>query len=66
MIQEMYELFRLREPVPYIILAIFAVGRVIVFERFIALQITYRLNFAKFNRHSDSYRGNWPRNYVQI
>ncbi len=49
MIQEMFELFRLRQPIPYIILAIFAVGWVIVFERFIALQITYRLNFAKFN-----------------
>ncbi|NBO37757.1 hypothetical protein EBU99_04140 [bacterium] len=49
MIQEMFELFRSREPVPYIILAIFAVGWVIVFERFIVLQLTYRLNFTKFN-----------------
>ncbi|MEN9808858.1 MAG: hypothetical protein RLZZ488_425 [Pseudomonadota bacterium] len=49
MIQEMFELFRARQPVPYIILAIFAVGWVIVFERFIVLQLTYRLNFGKFN-----------------
>jgi biopolymer transport protein ExbB/TolQ len=49
MIQEMFELFRSREPIPYIILAIFAVGWVIVFERFIVLQLTYRLNFSKFN-----------------
>jgi biopolymer transport protein ExbB/TolQ len=49
MIQEMFELFRSREPVPYIILAIFAVGWVIVFERFITLQLTYRVNFIKFN-----------------
>lgn len=49
MIQEMFELFRSREPIPYIILAIFAVGWVIVFERFIALQLTYRINFSKFN-----------------
>lgn len=49
MIQEMFELFRSREPIPYIILAVFVVGWVIVFERFIMLQIMYRLNFSKFN-----------------
>jgi len=49
MIQEMFELFRSREPIPYIILAVFAVGWVIVFERFIVLQLTYRLNFSVFN-----------------
>ena len=49
MIQELFELFRTREPIPYIILAVFSVGWVIVFERFIVLQLTYRLNFIKFN-----------------
>jgi biopolymer transport protein ExbB/TolQ len=49
MIQEMFELFRSREPIPYIILAVFAVGWIIVFERFVVLQLIYRLNFEKFN-----------------
>lgn len=49
MIQEIIELFRSREPIPYMILAIFAVGWIIVFERFIVLQLTYRLHFEKFN-----------------
>lgn len=49
MIQEIIELFRSRQPIPYMILGVFAVGWVIVFERFIALQLSYRINFTKFN-----------------
>jgi biopolymer transport protein ExbB/TolQ len=50
MLQEIFDLFRARDPIPFIILAILSVGWIIVLERAILLQITYRVNFSKFNQ----------------
>lgn len=49
MIHEILELFRHNAIVPFIILALIAVGWIIVIERFITLQFLYRINFPKFN-----------------
>lgn len=49
MLQEIFDLFRSREPIPFIILAMVCVGWIIVVERIILLQLTYRVNFSKFN-----------------
>jgi biopolymer transport protein ExbB/TolQ len=50
MLHEIFALFRAREPIPFLILALVAVGWVIIFERFILLQFLYRVNFRKFNQ----------------
>lgn len=49
MLHEIFALFRAREPIPFLILALVSVGWVIIFERFILLQFLYRVNFRKFN-----------------
>jgi hypothetical protein len=49
MMQEILDLFRSRDPIPFIILAILCVGWVIILERFFLLQFVYRVNFQKFN-----------------
>lgn len=49
MLHEIFALFRDREPIPFLILALVAVGWVIIFERFLILQFLYRVNFKKFN-----------------
>lgn len=50
MMHEIFALFRAREPIPFLILALVAVGWVIIFERFLLLQFLYRVNFRKFNQ----------------
>ncbi len=49
MMQEILDLFRAREPIPFVILAILCLGWVIILERFFLLQFVYRVNFQKFN-----------------
>lgn len=50
MIHDIFLLFQAQEAVPFIILAFFAVGLVIIFEKFIMLQFVYRINFSKYNK----------------
>ena len=49
MLNELFSMFRMQQPVPYLILAFCFVGWVIIFERLIVLQLLYRVNFSKFN-----------------
>jgi hypothetical protein len=49
MMQEILDLFRARDPIPFIILAVSCVGWLIILERFFVLQFVYRVNFQKFN-----------------
>jgi biopolymer transport protein ExbB len=49
MLQAILDLFRGREPIPFVMLAILCVGWVIIFERFVLLQFVYRVNFTKFD-----------------
>lgn len=49
MLNDIFMLYRNGEVIPYIILAIVAVGYVIIFEKFIILQFVYRINFEKYN-----------------
>lgn len=49
MVQEIFDLFRAREPIPFIIFAMVCVGWIVIVERIILLQLTYRVNFEKFN-----------------
>lgn len=49
MLQELMQMFRSLDPIPFIMLALVCVGWVIVLERFFSLQLIYRVNFNKFN-----------------
>ena len=49
MINDIFLLYKDGEIIPYIILAIVSVGYIIIFEKFILLQLVYRINFEKFN-----------------
>ena len=49
MLHEIFELFRARDPIPFVILAIVCVGWMIILERLVLLQFIYRVNFPKFN-----------------
>ena len=49
MIQQIFELFRSGAAIPYILLAILVAGWVVAVERFILLQLFYRIDFKKFN-----------------
>ena len=49
MLHEIFELFRARDPIPFVILAIVCVGWMIILERLVLLQFVYRVNFTKFN-----------------
>lgn len=49
MINEILGLFRSYSAIPFTILAILAVGWVIIVERFFLIQFLYRVNFSKFN-----------------
>ena len=50
MLHEIYEILKYQYNIPYIILAVTLVGMVIILERFMALQIIYRIDFPKFNK----------------
>lgn len=49
LMQAILDLFRARDPIPFVILAFLCVGWMIIFERFFLLQFVYRVNFQKFN-----------------
>lgn len=50
MLQEVFDLFRSREPIPFVILAFLAIGWMVILERVVILQLVYRVNFKKFNQ----------------
>lgn len=49
MLQEVFDLFRAHDTVSFIILALVCAGWVVILERFVLLQLVYRVNFTKFN-----------------
>jgi len=49
MLEEIFKLYRNQETIPFIILALFFVGWIIIIERIIVLQFIYRIDFNKFN-----------------
>ena len=49
MLYDILFMFRSQEVIPFILLAFFSVGLIIIFEKTIALQFIYRINFKKYN-----------------
>ncbi|BBH54487.1 MotA/TolQ/ExbB proton channel family protein [Fluviispira sanaruensis] len=49
MLNDIFMMYRNGEVIPYVLLAIVAVGYIIIFEKFIVLQFVYRINFEKYN-----------------
>ncbi|WP_186646084.1 MotA/TolQ/ExbB proton channel family protein [Fluviispira vulneris] len=49
MLNDIFMMYRNGEIIPYVLLAIVAVGYIIIFEKFIVLQFVYRINFEKYN-----------------
>lgn len=51
MFEQLLQLFKQQQAIPYIMLALVGVGLVVVFERLIVMQFVYRINFKKFNQN---------------
>ncbi len=48
MVHDILNLYRTGAEIPYIILEFLCAGYVIIFEKFIVLQIIYKINFEKY------------------